>query len=320
MFGAEAGTGAGRFGPPCDEENPIIRRINNVEPNARGNFLIDASECYRVERPIESELQASPREVQIHDHAIKISNDCGPCCDCDDFIAVWEAIRKLRDTYANLIERTQAARDLYHVNRQRYLDSVACRLNSKLRLIMEPICPGEIGIAAGYCNNSEECLVGLVIHISFAYSDGTGECTGADGSSPLAANTTASFSEVLCNSQFRQNNISPGASEPTRREFYRLAGTWPHFYAYWDEVDPGAMASVTFRIRLDNADESQEVEAIADAFVVGRFPVIQPSGDTLVPGYTTGSGPLSTPDENRLTECPILRSVTPVSECCPELP
>lgn len=315
---AEAGSGAGRFGPACDELDSPIRRINGVGPNDRGNFLLDATDCYRVERPVQSTLQASPRQVQIRDHTLRISNDCGPCCECDDFIAVWEAIRKLTVKYTDLITRTQAARDQYHANRQRYLDDLECRLDDRLRFLMEPICPDEVGVAVGWCNNTTQCLTGLIIHISFAYVDGTGKCTALGGGA-LTASTTAVFSELPCASTFRDGNIikSPLGETPGRRELYTLGGTWPHFWAIWDQVDPGGMATATFRIKFDTPTPTQVVEGIAEAFVVPPADQVSTPGLSPVPGYTLGSGPLTTPAINRLMECPALRSAS-LAACCPE--
>ena len=85
LISADPNSGLGRFGPGCSDVVPSqIRRINTTGGDNRGNFLIDATDCYRVERPIQEVLQTSPRQVQIRDHAIQIFNDCGPCCECDD--------------------------------------------------------------------------------------------------------------------------------------------------------------------------------------------------------------------------------------------
>ena len=319
-FNASPNSGKGRFGPGCSDVVPAeLRRINTIGGDNRGNFLIDATGCYRVERPIHSVLQESPRQVRVRDHTIQIFNDCGPCCDCDDFIAVWEAIRKLRNRYAALIARAQAARDLYHINRQRWNESKECREADRLRLILQPSCPGELGVAVGYCNNSEDCIDGLVIHISFDYEDKTGDCNNAADNGPLTAISTPTFGQLLCSSVFRQGNIDGTANPPKRisNEFYVLGGVYPHFYAIWDKVDPGTMASVTFRIQYVDTTTTDSIEAIADAFAVGSNIIINPDGSP-VPGYKPGEGPLTTPSNLHLVDCPVHEGAAMIPECCEE--
>lgn len=333
MTAIPGGGSVGRFGPGCEEGvDPAIRRVNSIGPNARGNFTLDASGCYRVQRPIQSVLTAGDiRDVQVRNHAVQVANDCGPCCDCDDFINVWEALRKLRNRYSDLVSTAQAVRDQYHANRQRWLDSAECRDNRKLRIAVAPICPGELGVAVGYCNNSPDCLVGLVIHMSFQYTDmrddpcTRNQVTGEQGSNkdtPITAVTTATFDELVCQSTFRAGNVDPdtvkgnsGGASKVAREFYKLGGGWPHYWAQWDAVEPGGMASVTFRLKFSDIVSSDRIELVAEAFGLGGFsPIV---GGTPVPGYTLGEGPLTTDPSVILTTCPQFISTSiPEEPCC----
>lgn len=333
---APNGGSVGRFGPGCDDAvNPAIRRINDIGPQPRGEFQIDASGCYRVQRPILDVLTPGDvREIRVQNHALQIANDCGPCCECDDFINVWEAIRRLRDRYAALIADAQTVRDQYHTNRARWIKNQQCREGDKLRLVVSPICPDELGVAVGYCNNSDVCLENLVIHISFQYEDMTAEpCTknevtcedGPAAGDPIAAVSTVTDDQasVVCQSTFRSGNTNPdgnkgckGGATPPQREFYRLGGTWPHYWVTWDLVDPGAMATATFRLRFTDVDSEDVIEAIADAFAVGGNLVV--SGGSPVPGYVLGEGPVSTPPEMHLVECPKFASTGLNQEPCCE--
>lgn len=318
IIGAAPDSGKGRFGAGCsDAVQSPLRRINTIAGTARGNFLIDATGCYRVERPITEVLQADPRQVQVRDHTIRISNDCGPCCDCDDFIAVWEAIRRLRNKYADMIARAQVTRDTYHSNRDRFNTSKTCRENDKLRLVLQRICPGEMGVAVGYCNNSTDCIIGLVIHISFDYLDGTGKCKASNGTDPLGAVTIPTLDQLVCSSVFRRGNVDATLDPPrfVANEFYTLGGTYPHFFAVWDKVDPGTMASVTFRLRFANTTSIDVVEAIADAFTVGNE-ILVSSFDSPVPGYIPGSGPIGVDPALKLLTCPVQKAASIVPECC----
>ena len=158
-----------------------------------------------------------------------------------------------------------------------------------------------------------------MIHISFDYSDGTGDCNNAAGTGPLTAVTTPTFSQLQCNSVFRQGKVDPPANPPkqTQNEFYVLGGTYPHYYAIWNQVDPGSMASVTFRLQFEDTSTTDSVEAIADAFEVGPNITINPFGSP-VPGYVPGSGPLTTPASMQLVTCPEKRGAALIPECCEE--
>lgn len=320
-----AGTGNGRFGPGCDDTfPPIMRRINNISPSTRGNFLLDASGCYRVEQPVQSVLAAevpnvSPRELQIRDHALLLSNDCGPCCECQDFINVWEAIRNQRDVYAALIARAQSARDLYHSNRERWLNDASCRESGRTRAVLQPTAGGEVGVSTGFCNTSagtDNCLEGVVLHISFEYTDGTGVCfDSVDPGAPLTADTTATFIRIVPNSTFRSGNVDPQnpntGGSPSVQEFFTISGAYPHYWIYFDALNPANLGSVVFRTQFEAGAGVGEdiIEVVTEAFLVGPNPVIQPNG-TFVPGYTLGAGPLTTPDSMRLQECPTKRAAT----------
>jgi len=319
---ASSGSGLGKFGPPCQEADDGLRRINGVSPTERGQFYLDAGGCYRVERPLVDAITPLPaRRVRVWEHALGISSDCGPCCECDDFIAVWEAIRKLRNRYATLVGQAQAIRDLYHTNRQRFLTQQSCRENDRLRLILRPSCPAQLGVAVGYCNNGSECLVGLVIHVSFAYSD-VNNCPDVDGTPPLTATTTAPFSTVVCDSTFRGGFVDSSRKNNrkfVRNEYYTLGGSWPHFWVHFPLVDPGAMAFVTFRLQFDNPTNNDVVEAVADAFQTGSQTTV--TGGTPVSGYTPGSGCgggfCASPTVHLVT-CPIKETSKLIPECCEE--
>ena len=335
-FNAPPGGGnLGRFGPGCDDSVfPPIRRINNIGPADRGNFIMDATGCYRIQRPVQEVLtEGEIRDIQIRNHTLQITNDCGPCCECDDFINVWEAIRRLRNRYAALVADAQEVRDLYHANRERYQKSQDCRLNDRLRVVVSPVCPDELGVAVGYCNNSEDCLQNVVIHMSFQYMDGTsspctkGEVTGQGGDAagdPIAAVTTPMLREVACQSTFRTGNTNPdsnkgtsGGASSSARQFYKLGGEWPHFWAHWDAVEPGGMAAVTFRLRFRDAEPADRVELVADAFSLGGTPG-PISGGSPVPGYVPGSGPVSTDPSLHLVDCPKFVSTGLMQEPCCE--
>lgn len=89
------GDGVGTY-PDCDaEEDPAIYTINGVGPDGQGNFILDPRDCYRGQVPVTNPLGGPP--WQFEDNSYKLFNDCSPCCDCDDYIKVYDEL--LREVY-----------------------------------------------------------------------------------------------------------------------------------------------------------------------------------------------------------------------------
>jgi hypothetical protein len=242
---------------------------------------------------------------------LELFNDCGPCCDCEDYFAVWEAIRKVRDRYAELVERAQAARDLYHDNRDRWIEAAECRGDGMVRAILQASPNRETIVSVGLCNSRDECLEGVVLHISFEYLDGTGQCFNEGLDTPLKADTTAAFAQIIPGTTSRTGNVDPnnpntggGASQ---QEFYTLGGSYPHFWAYFNSISPSTMGAVSFRAGW-GGDEEAVVQMIVAGFVIG--PGGSVSGSTPVPGYTPGVGPIGVTDGQIVNFCPLKRSTS----------
>lgn len=326
---AEAGSGFGRVPADCGEEAGVagfVTTINNVEPDESGNFHIDASGCYLLDIPILNFIV--PDQIRLLNHTLRLSNQCSPCCDCQDYVNVYEALRKLTQRYADLISEAQAARDQYHENLRRFQESAACRQSDSSRLVVQGFCPsGDFGVAAGYCNNTDECIRGLVIHISFANYTNDTDCTEKDvkgeGSdvAPFAVNTLPVFLEIVAGSTFIQGESdrsfidARSGGSPSRSRPYRLGGTWPHFWARWSSVNPGALAAVSFRMRFTPpaAGSSTRIEVMSHAFQVGNAAVLR--NGSLVPGYALASGPIDTPPHMLLSPCPQYREGVLITTC-----
>lgn len=323
---AAPGSGKGKFGPACDEaatDTPgVLRRINDIQGDASGNFLLDATDCYRVERPVLGIVAniGEIRRVQVRNHTLQVSNDCGPCCECEDFINTYEGIRRLRDRYADLFARAKAVRDLYVRNRQRVIDSANCRKNDPLRVVVRPLCPDEVAVAIGYCNNTDECLRNLVIPISFEFT-GTGSLSECD------ANTDYSGSgepDVTCNSTFRSGNREENPAQGNNGgalDFYQLGGEYPHFYAVWDRVDPGGLAQVTFRVNFPGSQPGDQAEISVDAYATGTttsIPLTGKGAKIPIPGYEPGAGPLTAEAKaaRLVDQCKVVRTPIFQEECC----
>lgn len=317
----EAGSGKGRFGPACDDDDgqPIVRRVNNQQADVSGNFTFDAAECLRLERPVLEVLSEDPPQVSVRANALKLFNDCGVCCECQDFINTYEGIRRLRNRYADLYLRALAARDTYLSNLTRVQNSFDCRIEDNLRVVLRPVCPDELLIAVGFCHTGSDCLTNLIIPISFQYVDAPGEGFTA------ATSTVSTTPEIICNSSFRAGNAEQnpqrGVSSKSH-EPYRLGGKWPYYYAVWERVDPGTLATVTWRVGFPGSGPADLVEVVVDAYSLPELAVTELSGpsSSIIPieGYGTGSGPGEAALPYRVVTRPKKVSTGLLQdECCP---
>ncbi len=220
-FDTAPGLGDGRYLPPCDNELRTLRSINGVYPDAAGNLLIEPTACIRIS----SQPYWYGSVTLIHSGVLSVDNDCGLCNNCNNYAAVYEAIRRQSERLAILAEKFVVLRDNYVANAQRFAALGSCEQNNALRLVLQPECPSMLAIAAGYCNQSDECLQNVVLHISFEYEPSEECVQGA---------TTTTFEEtpeVVCNTTVQTGNVLPGAGRGgsnarahTRQSYYTLGG------------------------------------------------------------------------------------------------
>lgn len=80
---AGSGLGAGKYNP-CSEHTPLdyIGRINGQTADESGNLRLDGDTCFRI-------------LPDAWSSRIQIANDCLPCCTCDDYANMVEALRAL---------------------------------------------------------------------------------------------------------------------------------------------------------------------------------------------------------------------------------
>jgi len=258
-----SGAGAGQF--PC-EPTRYIRRINGVAADLNGNFLLtsasnkprpDGGGCYRVERPLAA---VSPGIVSATAATLRVSNDCVPCCTCDDYINVYEAIRVLSLRYAELGMRAEIVRDQYLANRTRWEDGRACRENASLQLALQPIVPDKIAVAMALCNTSDLPMKDVELRLCFQY--------GPDSNALSAVSTTVGC--PICGTVYRRGNVDPLDSCDPRCEVgdkpYSLIGSWPSYSVEFDCIDPGTNGFATFVMEFPLGTSSDDIEAVLRAF------------------------------------------------------
>lgn len=251
------GDGLGRFND-CEEQLNEIRRINAVGPDDRGNLKLDVGGCYRVEPP----HTLVNGVAQVTANTLKLYNDCGPCADCDDYLKVYEAVRRLYARYVELGQRAEAVRDQYAANKTRWETETACRRNNKLRIAASTTCPCFMSLAIGYCNSTDdtECLTGLELRVTLSGTAVTGG-SAACGKSFRTGNVVGDCPppSVSCNED--GNIIVP----------YTPSGTWPTLTMAWDAVRPNGMAVGSFQLEFPDCQAADEIGISLSAYIDGEL-------------------------------------------------
>ncbi len=195
-FDATPGGGSGVYIDCTPEANPI-RSINAIQPSTAGHFFINAAGCYYVRRPMRL-LSVTPRllspetafapgdqleEDLPEDTAgqttaaagwpatteyahLQIGNDCGACCDCEDYAAVATYIQEQHARYANLGKSFSETRDLYHANRSQWLAAKECLQQSSVRVVVQSQqCP-YVDIGVQVCNQTDACMTDIAVTVT----------------------------------------------------------------------------------------------------------------------------------------------------------
>jgi hypothetical protein len=213
----------------CGEKVTYLSRINGVGPDEVGHFLLAADGCYYFRRPM-TLVSTSPRRmvpsIELNGVAghLKFGNDCTPCCVCGDFVDAALQLNRLGVAYGVIGATVMSARELYHENRARWLESLACRIQTPIRVAMLPQGGPYIDIVGQFCNQSQNCLVDLAMVFT------------------LTAVPSAAGVVVVCASTRIWTN--DGASP------YTMGGTFPEYSAFWDSVNPGSSVKVQFRLQF----------------------------------------------------------------------
>jgi hypothetical protein len=233
----EPGSGLGRF-PGCSDVASEILTINGVGANAVGDFHIDASRCYWLERP-GAVTQVSPRIITVTPNTLQLHADCKPCADCDDFVAVKRAIDILWAEWLSLGARAERVRDIYSDNRLRFLQDQQCRTSKVQRLTVRAGPGGFINVGYAFCNFRDDCEGPLEVKFDITTSG-----------------TVSDIRPVTY--QVFKNDLPGGTMEP-----YTLGGAFPQFTAFWDVVNRKQAARVTFLLHACDAVDGDTFTIVA---------------------------------------------------------
>lgn len=174
-FDMTPGGGLGRA-PGCQETAPVLRQVNQIQPDASGNFIIELDDCLRAQLALTVDGQGSARTAQYAKSglttaqakaALALYDDCKPCCDCDHFLRTYKGLKRVWDRWQAVATQLEGSRDTYSKNRDRWLTQRQCRIDHALRLIAstEPDCKSMLG--ASWCNVSEGCVTPVEIRFTF---------------------------------------------------------------------------------------------------------------------------------------------------------
>jgi hypothetical protein len=100
-----AGYGLGDGEPPASESSELnILTINGLRADESNNFVISSKDCIKVTVPPQTE------DGRIIEHEIQIESECGPCCGCEGYRGIAEAIKL---NYSKIVSLQSTLRSIY---------------------------------------------------------------------------------------------------------------------------------------------------------------------------------------------------------------
>lgn len=175
------GAGDGRL-PGCDEVEPQVRRFNGIGPDAAGNFTIETDGCIRQQLLLSrsgtyfdytAEYAATGMTSDEAASALKLDDDCQPCCPCDAYVFTYRGITRVWDKWATVAAELEEVRDLYSENVDRWNAQRDCRIAEPFKLTASSQPGSTTFIGANFCNLSHCCLAPVEIRFTvIRYADG----------------------------------------------------------------------------------------------------------------------------------------------------
>ena len=314
IFDATPGEGEGKF-PDCQPDQLYIRTINGVPADKHGGFTLTAKDCYWVRRPTRL-LSTSPRQTapetslspgniptpnlpaadagtsknaagwpaNLQYADLQIGNDCGPCADCDDYVAVADYMNTVRNQYKSVGQTMESARDTYHANRTRWERYAACITDRPIRLRMLPqICPF-MDVVVQFCNQSSDCLRDIELAVTF-------ETNPATVGTIMPGYTTAVGVDRY------EGRVTGGIMR------YKMGGGWPTYTAFFETVMPFRAVSARFRLRFPNCTTSTAITGTATGTREGSPILLSDGTPASVSGTWTLDCPITEESVVNLLQC-----------------
>jgi len=253
---AAPGGGIGRF-PGCEDPDIVLRRVNGQIADSNGNLLLDTAQdsgeggsgggCYHIVVPtvITSEI---PREATVVPATLEVRNDCGPCCDCLDYINTYRGIRRTWERLRDLGIQAEDDRDRHSSNIIRWNEQKNCRELNPTRIVTIPFCPCVVGVGCSWCNLGPSCELDVELRITCTWFDRDGQ------------EVTDTDADTVCDTTLL------GGTQP-----YALGGSWPVYRVFLDSVEPQQNANVAFRLEFPGCQSGDAVEILLEVYTGGSF-------------------------------------------------
>jgi hypothetical protein len=237
-FSAIPGNGLGRA-PGCLAPSSAIRAINGVKPDAQGNFALAAGQCYFVRQPVNV---VGAQGVPIA-ATLDLGNDCGPCCECDDFVNVQQAILNIETQVRGTGALAEATRDEMNTGIERWNQQKECRESHAVSTTAGTTARlyADINILIG--NPTNQCMTELMVSFTVV-TQPAGHWSVVPGTTYISeANSAAMIPYQLVGptpsgaAAAHLDAINPGSSGRVRT---RLVWDYP--------MPPGTMLTVTVKV------------------------------------------------------------------------
>lgn len=288
------GVGAGRF--TRDETSTrYVKSINGVAPNPRGELWLTGSKCYKIAQPIASIQSIDPFLVAMQPATLQFQNDCTPCCKCEDTLLLYERMRELSARMSTLTNRLTQAKAQYEEAVNRFDLFRTTQIANPLRVATLANGEDRLTYGVGYCNIESSCLRNVVVLLEFNYEIGSTTWN----SSGVSSGAMVSGS-VFRHNTLRQPVLLEDGSWKTRKvpTPYTIGGSWPYFWAFFDGLEEGEDALITFDIEFTGVSPGANVALTVDAYAVSDAAVVSGT-QSPVSGRLWGeepSGPTATTD------------------------
>ena len=163
------GLGLGNY-LDCDPADPPVVTINGIGPDSNGNLALNGDDCYRLEIPIDEAAQGALPGPPWHleDNTLKIYNNCAPCCDCEDYIHVYDDLERTVYARAKAVsDKIYSTRDSFRELVEKVNQEKACREvpTLQVRLVSRP---GWTATVQAIIRNNQACQVDY-IYLDFAF-------------------------------------------------------------------------------------------------------------------------------------------------------